>query len=132
MSKAAPFRAAQLLFLRLGLLHERAAGVVVLGLDVQLLHQGERLLVHRLVVADHVVGEGPDLLVLGLLEGEFSSLNVDLPGRVGDVGDLRVGEFGGSLSHRAVGGEAETGAQQGHDEAWTWFSPLYGCGISRR
>ena len=39
-------------------LGQRLAGVVVLRRHVELLDQGERLLVHRLVVAHHVLGEG--------------------------------------------------------------------------
>src|SRR3979490_1936512 len=99
------FRAIELR--QLGLLGRRllaqgAAGVVVLRRDLELLYEVERLLVHGLVVAHHVMGEGEGLLVLGFRDGLLGGRDVELPGRVGDVGDLGIGRLGGlGESHAA-------------------------------
>src|SRR5919199_2188759 len=90
---------AHLLQLIVTLLGQRAAGLVVLGRDIQLLHECQRLLIDSLVIADHVISEGEDVLVLGVLFGEFRGLDVDLASRVGDVSDLRVGRLAGRLRH---------------------------------
>src|SRR3569623_1496399 len=89
-------RAAQLgelLLLVRSLLGERAAGVVVFRRDLQLLDEIERLLVDRLVVAHHVLGEGDDFLVLRFRQCLLGGSDVVNAGSVGDVSDLRIGEF---------------------------------------
>src|SRR5262245_11501864 len=73
------------------LLGQRAAGLVILRLHVQLLDQCKRLLVHRGVVAHHVVGERAHFLVLGFVESLLGRLDVKLAGRVGNVRNLRIG-----------------------------------------
>src|SRR6185437_11565136 len=70
------------------------AGVVVLGRDLEFLHQRQRLLVHRLMVAHHVFGKGLDFLVAGFLQGLFRRRDVDHTGGVGDMRNLRIGRFG--------------------------------------
>jgi hypothetical protein len=48
----------------LGLLGERATGVIVFRLDLQLFDERQRLLVDGGMIAHHVVGKSPDVLVL--------------------------------------------------------------------
>src|SRR5674476_1318649 len=48
-----------------GLLGQRAAGIVVFRRNRELLNQVGRLLIHRRVVAHHIVSEGANLFVLG-------------------------------------------------------------------
>src|SRR4051794_19657278 len=76
-----------------GVLRQRLAGVVVFRGDLQLLDEVERLLVHRFMVADHIVGERLDLLVAGFGFRLFGRVDVDHPGGVGDMRDLRVGRL---------------------------------------
>ncbi len=84
-----------------GLLGERLARGVVFGRYAEFLDQRERLLVYGLMVADHGLGEGLDLGVLGLLEGLFGRGDVELAGRVGNVRDLGIG--GGILREGRAG-----------------------------
>jgi hypothetical protein len=76
---------------RLGLAGQRGAGRVLLRRHVQPLDQVERLAVHRLVIAHHRLGEGAHLRVVGYPQRLAGVRDVDLAGRVGDMGDLRVG-----------------------------------------
>jgi hypothetical protein len=46
------------------------------------------------VIADHVLGKGAHLLVLGFLQRLFGRLDVDLAGGVGDVRDVGVRRLG--------------------------------------
>jgi hypothetical protein len=57
------------------------------------LNEIERLLVHGLVVAHHVLRERLDVLVAGPGQGQFGGGNVDHACGVGDMRDLRIGEF---------------------------------------
>ena len=57
----------QFLELVICLLRQGAAGVVVLRRDIQLFQQRQRLLVNRLMIPYHVLGELPDLVVAGFL-----------------------------------------------------------------
>jgi hypothetical protein len=53
--------------------------VIVFWSDVQSLDQFERLAVHLLVVAQHVVGEPDDRFVLGLGDRLMGRVDVDHP-----------------------------------------------------
>ena len=74
-----------------GLLRQRLAGVVVFRRHLQLLDEVERLLVHGLMVAHHVLRERLDVLVAGLFDRLLGGGDVDDAGRVGDMRDLGIG-----------------------------------------
>ena len=96
-----------------GLLGQRLAGVVVFRRDLELLDQRERLLVHRGMVAHHVVGESADVLVLGFRQRLLGGLDVELPRRVGDMGDLRIGRLGAlARTPRRSAGKARRALRQ--------------------
>lgn len=67
--------------------------IIVLQCDLELLHQGKRLLVDRVVVPHHVLGKAQDLLVFGFRECLLCRLDVDRSGRVGDMSDLGICRF---------------------------------------
>src|SRR6185437_15259474 len=73
---------------------QRLAGRVVLRRHAQLLHQRQRLVVHRGVVARHLLGERAHLRVVRFLQRLFCRSDVDVPGGVGNVRDLRVVDGG--------------------------------------
>jgi len=75
------------------LLGERFAGVVIFRRDVELFHQSQCLLVHRLVIALHVCRERHHVLVLAFLQRQLCGCDVELTCRISDVSDLRVGRF---------------------------------------
>src|ERR1035437_8304357 len=73
------------------LLGQRAAGIVVLRRYLELLDQRQRLLVHRRVIANQIGREGPNFFVLGFFQRLFGGFDIELPRRIGDGGDLRIG-----------------------------------------
>jgi len=76
------------------LLGERLAGIVVFRGDVEFLHQCQSLVIYRLVITLHVLRKGDNIFVAALLQRLLRGLDVKLTRRVGDVGDLGIGEFG--------------------------------------
>ena len=68
--------------------------IVVFRGDVEFLHQRQCLVIYRLVVTLHVLRKGDHVLVVALLHRLLRGLDVKLTRRVGDVGDLGIGEFG--------------------------------------
>ena len=74
-----------------GLLRQRLAGVVVFRRHFQLVDEVERLLVHGLMVAHHVLRERLDVLIAGLLDRLLGGGDVDDPCGVGDMRDLGIG-----------------------------------------
>ncbi len=95
-----PIKLAQVAQLGLGLARQGRARRIGLRRHAQLLHQRQRLIVDRRVVTDHFLGEGADLGVLALLQRLLAGLDVDHPGGVGDVGDLRIRRRRGRLRVR--------------------------------
>jgi hypothetical protein len=51
------------------------------------------------VITLHVLRKGDHVLVVALLQRLLRGLDVKLTRRVGDVGDLRIGEFGALRLH---------------------------------
>src|SRR5262245_10478905 len=84
-------QAGELRAFALGLACQALAGGVVLGRDIELLDQRERLVVHGSMVADHLLREGAHGFILGLVEGLFARIDVDQSGGVGHMSDLGVG-----------------------------------------
>ena len=80
-----------------GLLGQCAAGVIIFRLHLQLPDQSKRLLVHFSMVAHHVLREITDFLVFGFLQRLLGGLDIELPRRVGNVCDLRIGRLGRTL-----------------------------------
>jgi len=80
--------------LRGRLLGERLAGIVVFGGHIKFLHQCQSLVIYRLVIALHVLRKGDHVLVVALLQRLLCGFDVKLTRRVGDVGNLGIGEFG--------------------------------------
>src|SRR5579864_867039 len=107
----------------LGLFGQRLAGVVVLRRDLQLLDQRQCLVVDRLVVALHVLGEGANLLVLALRQRLLGGVDIELARRVGDVRDLRIGRFG-ALRRRRAGGDHHGGKRAGYLNELHYESPF--------
>ena len=72
--------------------------------DIELLDQREGLVIHRLVVAHHIIGERTHLRVLRFLQRQLGGLDVDRSGRIGNMCNLRVGRFrrlsGGNPAHK--------------------------------
>src|SRR5690606_16252662 len=75
----------------LGSLGEGLGGVVVFRCDVEFLDQVERLLVDGFMVAQHAVGKIDHNLCVGLGDGQLGRLNIEHAGRIGDMGNLRIG-----------------------------------------
>src|SRR6185312_17334111 len=96
-------------FLALDLLGQRLAGGVVFRRDLQFLDKVQRLHVHRLMVANHVLGKADDILVMRLGNGKLRHIDVQRAGGVGDVGDLRIGGFIGRLGERRGSEQAKRG-----------------------
>src|ERR1051325_5942205 len=67
------------------------------------------------MIALHIGGEFPNILVLGLLQRLLCVLDVDLPGCIGDVGDLRISRLSSVLCKYTAG--AKTHGGNGRDEA---------------
>ena len=88
--------------LRGRLLGKRLAGIVVFRGDIEFLHQCQSLVIYRLVIALHVLCKGDNVLVVALLQRLLRGFDVKLTRRVGDMGDLGIGEFG-TLSHGSHG-----------------------------
>ena len=64
------------------LLGEALAGGIVRGLDIQFLHQRQSLIVHRRMVANHLLCKGADIVIFRLVQGLPSGLDVG----IGDMG----------------------------------------------
>lgn len=61
----------------IGLLGQGLARRIVLRRDIELLHQRERLVVHRSMIAHHLLGKGEDLRVFRFLQSLFASFNIE-------------------------------------------------------
>src|SRR3546814_3884181 len=76
--------------LLLCLFGQRCACSICFRRDAELLHQCQRLIIHRGMVPDHLFCESPHGLVLGFRQSLFTSRDVDLPCGVCDVCDLGI------------------------------------------
>src|SRR5262245_29337624 len=64
------------------------------------------------MVAQHVLGKGDDLLVLGFLDDLLGRVDVDDARRIGDMGDLRIARLVGGLRKRQCADQAEGGERR--------------------
>ena len=76
------------------------AGRVVFRRDVQLLHQGQRLLVDRGVILHHLLGKGANVRILRDRQRLLAGLDVERTRGVRDVRDLRIGRLGALRKRR--------------------------------
>src|SRR5215831_6249559 len=68
--------------------------------------------VNGLMVAHHIVGESANVFVLALVKRLLCSRNVDLPGSVGNVSDLWVGQFFCVLCQHATRAKTHDGRRR--------------------
>ena len=71
---------------------------IVFRRNLESMNEAERLLIHRCIVKHHSFAESAHSFVRRFRYGLLGAFYVELPRRVGEVGDLCIGELSRALS----------------------------------